>query len=333
MGRILVIDDEAASLAITQGVLEAAGHEVLTTTDPQQALPLGAEQSVEAVVLDIRMPGMTGFDVLKALRDTPELSQVPVLFLSGLDSGSDRVKGLRSGANDYLVKPYEPEELIARVDNILSQSPHGLRGDFSVVPLTEILHTLEHTRATGILHIAHSGEQRGQLVLESGSLVGSRFGGHRGTDAFFFLYFPQEGHFEFSPSKHVHPEKFLEDASAITAPYPLRELIQKAEQLRKELQQRAPTLPSEDAFLIAVKRNDANALCAQADQNLPLKKIYRFLQCSDEGHRFKELLWWEFASPVQVKLAVASLIQLGLLRASRTRLATNGAPPRSKRST
>lgn len=118
MANLLVSDDEPQVLEFISLVLEDAGHQVIATTDPGQVQLLASRSDIDAIVLDVNMP-ISGFEVLNRLRGDATTSDLPILFLSGLGGSRDRVRGLREGADDYMVKPFEPDELLFRVDRLL----------------------------------------------------------------------------------------------------------------------------------------------------------------------------------------------------------------------
>jgi serine/threonine-protein kinase len=119
LAKLLVSDDDPQVLEVVSLVLEGAGHQVITTARPETVVALAREGDVDAIILDIKMP-VSGFELLGQLREDPSTADLPILFLSGLGAGADRVRGLREGADDYLVKPFEPEELILRVERLVS---------------------------------------------------------------------------------------------------------------------------------------------------------------------------------------------------------------------
>lgn len=132
MATILVVDDDAAILLVIEAALQKAGHRVLGFTDPERAAEAAERTAVDGAILDIMMPGRSGYDLLEALRSDPRTQLLPVLFLSSLDSAPERVRGLREGADDYLGKPFDPEELSLRLDRLLVRSrlvaPHKTGG-------------------------------------------------------------------------------------------------------------------------------------------------------------------------------------------------------------
>ncbi len=119
MATVLVIDDDPDVLVLVRQTLEKAGHRVVTSSDPARAPALAAEHRVDAVVLDIRMPGASGYDVLRDLRGGAGTGGVPILFLSALSDAGARIRGFQEGADDFLTKPFVPEELRLRIERLI----------------------------------------------------------------------------------------------------------------------------------------------------------------------------------------------------------------------
>jgi DNA-binding response OmpR family regulator len=118
--KILVIDDEEPTVQLIAMLLERRGFEVIKAYRAEEGLRKAYRHQPELVLLDIMMPDMDGWDVCKRLR---EMSDVPIIFLSARSDVKDVVKGLEMGADDYVVKPYDNDELVARVRAHLRRSP------------------------------------------------------------------------------------------------------------------------------------------------------------------------------------------------------------------
>lgn len=119
--RILLVEDEENLLKTIRLNLELEGNEVISAIDGDSALRVFAEMPFDLVILDVMLPMRNGFDVCAAIREKDQ--RVPVLFLTAKADSEDRVKGLRLGADDYLVKPFNLEEFLLRVQNLLRRSP------------------------------------------------------------------------------------------------------------------------------------------------------------------------------------------------------------------
>jgi len=115
-GSVLVVDDEPTITEVVSRYLERAGYDTRVAADGPEALELAGEGRPDLVVLDLMLPGMDGLEVMRRLREVDEMS---VILLTAKGEASDRVIGLRLGADDYVVKPFSPAELVARVDAVL----------------------------------------------------------------------------------------------------------------------------------------------------------------------------------------------------------------------
>ena len=119
--RILVVEDNRDTSALLRDLLEAEGYQVLSASTGEAAFErLEAEPDIDLLVLDLMLPGMSGYEVIEKLRAHPDLADVPVLVLSALSSASARIRGLREGADDYMTKPFLPEELVARTRTLVT---------------------------------------------------------------------------------------------------------------------------------------------------------------------------------------------------------------------
>src|SRR5260221_9971350 len=117
--RILVVDDQRSNVEMLAGVLKARGYTVYTALDGQQALEQVRELHPDLVVSDILMPKVDGYDLCRRLRAAPETALLPVILITSLDAQGERIKGLEVGADDFLSKPIDWEELFARVRSLL----------------------------------------------------------------------------------------------------------------------------------------------------------------------------------------------------------------------
>ena len=122
--RVLSVDDDPHVLRYIRNVLSDAGYMPVTTGNPNEVMHLFEMERPHLVLLDVRMPGASGFDLLKRLH---EVSDVPVIFLSGSDSNESVARALNMGASDYIVKPFSPTELTARIEATLRKQTGGGR--------------------------------------------------------------------------------------------------------------------------------------------------------------------------------------------------------------
>ncbi len=131
--KILVVDDEAAVRRILETRLSMVGYEIVTATDGEEALQVFAQEQPDLVVLDIMMPNGDGYFTCKELRKD---SNVPIIMLTALGDVADRITGLQIGADDYLVKPFSPKELEARINTVLRRLS---KNTDSVIPSSGVM--------------------------------------------------------------------------------------------------------------------------------------------------------------------------------------------------
>lgn len=131
---ILAVDDEAGILRLIKLALSEQGFRVISTSQGEEAVRLAEEQRPDLVLLDVLMPEMTGLEVMRKLR---EQRPIPVILVTAKDNNTDKVTGLELGADDYIVKPFSPEELAARIRAVLRRSA-GLQVTDRVIKKSDI---------------------------------------------------------------------------------------------------------------------------------------------------------------------------------------------------
>ena len=113
--RVLIVEDDEASRYLAKRVVEHMGHEVMTATDGVDGLASARREHPDLLLLDLRMPGMNGLDVVREIRSDPSLRALPVIAVSANNSSEDREAALAAGCDDFVVKPYQPEDLRAAI--------------------------------------------------------------------------------------------------------------------------------------------------------------------------------------------------------------------------
>jgi two-component system alkaline phosphatase synthesis response regulator PhoP len=130
MSKILIIEDEKNILELVRFNLEREGFQVISSMDGARGLEMAQEEIPDLIILDVMLPGMNGLEVCRELHQDPSTSNIPVIILSARAEELDKVLGLEMGADDYIVKPFSPRELLARVKARLRRySPGENRGE------------------------------------------------------------------------------------------------------------------------------------------------------------------------------------------------------------
>ena len=120
--RILIIEDDPLIQNLERLRLEGEQYEVVTTADPEEGLQIAARGGVDLVILDLMLPKMDGFDVISRLREQDLSEDVPVIMVSGRDEQKDRIRGLSLGAVEFIGKPFQVQELLSKVKEVLISS-------------------------------------------------------------------------------------------------------------------------------------------------------------------------------------------------------------------
>jgi two-component system cell cycle response regulator len=119
---ILVVDDAPQNLKLLRVILKDAGYPVSEAASGEEALAKLHAEVPAAMILDVRMPGMTGYDVCRAVRHDPQFAHLPVIMLTALSQPEERIRGIEAGATDFISKPFNKKELLARVETSLALS-------------------------------------------------------------------------------------------------------------------------------------------------------------------------------------------------------------------
>ncbi|MGK7889213.1 MAG: response regulator transcription factor [Leptolyngbyaceae cyanobacterium] len=135
--RLLLIDDDPNLILLVKDYLEFRGYEVMTAENGREALEMLEHDTPDMIICDVMMPEMDGYSLVEHVRKDERINSIPVLFLSAKGQSQDRVKGLSTGADYYMVKPFEPEELVAQVESALRAAARLMANSTSKAPANQ----------------------------------------------------------------------------------------------------------------------------------------------------------------------------------------------------
>ena len=121
MGKILIVEDEQDIQDLIAFTLRFHGHEVITAGDGEEACQIAPQVMPDLIMMDVRMPKMTGYEACKRIKANKQLEQIPVVFLSAKGRDTEIQAGLDAGAVEYILKPFAPEKLATYIDDLLQQ--------------------------------------------------------------------------------------------------------------------------------------------------------------------------------------------------------------------
>jgi CheY-like chemotaxis protein len=207
---VLMVDDELDNRVMMRYFLESWGYEVELAANGEEALNKVAGRRPALVLLDLEMPVMDGFETCHRLKDDPKTEHIPVIMFTGLESTSDKVKGIRRGADDYVVKTVDPEEIQARIEMILRRTRR-----YETAPVPEkdatdavLSGTLEEKSFPEAFQLAmaygrsgtlvlRNGDKEGRVYLDEGVVVHAEAPALSGEDAFYDLALWNKGNFSY----------------------------------------------------------------------------------------------------------------------------------------
>jgi len=232
-GTVLLAEDDPLTSAVCARALQQAGYEVVTAEDGLSAFDKLRQRRFDLVITDANMPNMTGFELVRAMRNDYDLRKTPVLFVTGCSESSDLCRGYRMGADGYLLKPVQAPDLIDEVDSLLMRvvrthsqlGASALSGRLDVISVVATLVFLHTQDQSGILRLSRPGAD-GQIVVRNGEPIDARVG--RAVwyeEALATMLGWNAGTFRFEPCDVSKVERTLNG--------PLAELLMHADGLRR----------------------------------------------------------------------------------------------------
>jgi CheY-like chemotaxis protein len=213
--HLLLVDGDAKSLRVMEVSLKKAGFQVTTAIHGKDALEKVEISLPDLVLAETRMPEMDGFELCKVLKGDDRVRHIPFVFLTSQKAVESKVKGLETGAEDYLTKPIYIKEVVTRVRMILAkvekerfekkEQRAGFSGNLSDMGVVDLVQTFEIGRKTGTIQIL--GDRQGTVFFKEGRVIDAELGRLRGENAFYRMLNTFEGQFEVSFAVIERPER------------------------------------------------------------------------------------------------------------------------------
>lgn len=305
MAKVLVLETDPVSAALIEDRLHVGGHRALLTDDPVRLLSAASEGQADLVVLALELADFSGLGIVRQLREQGESRSLPIVALSRGTESADRIAALRAGADDYLTRPFDVEELMLRIDRLLGSRGEAspvMKGDLASHPAWELVQFIQQAGKSGELAI-HGARGSGQLRVRGGRVVSARWQKLRGRDALLAILDAQEGQFRLTTDTAAE-----QDADG-AAEFAIQEVLIEAAWLEDELARRRQHLPATGARL----RRQTDELPPIDDdelRRLPIAKIFGQLG-EQPGARLFDLVHQADDAPSKVRLAVTWLVEQG----------------------
>lgn len=206
--QLLLVDADPRSVRVLEVSLKKAGYSVTTAGDGADAFAKINFSTPDLILTDTRLPGLDGYELVRRLKEQPDLSGIPVLFLTSQKSVEDKIRGLELGVEDYLTKPIFVRELITRVNMLLARRTQEriatsqplsartrLSGSLEDMGVVDLLQTFEVSRKSGVA-VIHDGARDAYIYFREGKVVDAELGKLRGEEAVYRALIWTEGSFE-----------------------------------------------------------------------------------------------------------------------------------------
>lgn len=322
-GKVLIVDDDPIMGTILKTSLNQAGFQTVYFNTGAEALSKALDINPDLIISDIVMPQIDGYELHRRFRKNPKTANIPFVFLSVLKEVDDQLEGLRMGADDYICKPFEINDLLIRMEKVMIRAAKArsfrsladFSGNLAHMNLNDIIQIVEMNYKTGELRILDSGRNLiGAIYFKEGLLINAKKSALDGEYAFFDLMESKEGYFEFYDKAMSEPEKISESNMS---------MLLKGSRLLDESRVFFEGITADEIIPVIKSMTAVQA----AGDKLETGHLESVLTHLDGAKTIQELIDSEKVSRVVLGTVLGHLNQAGLLEFKRKKTITPAAPP------
>ncbi|RLC19960.1 MAG: hypothetical protein DRI57_05895 [Deltaproteobacteria bacterium] len=289
-GKVLIVDDDSIVGGLLETWLSDANFQVEYFNNGQAALDRMDQIDPDIIISDVVMPVMDGYEFHQQLRHSPETAGIPFVFLSSQSELSDQLRGLRMGADDYLCKPFDKEDLLKCLERVMERaakarsfhSQADFSGNLAQTKLNDIIQITEMNSKSGELLIKSTKDQKiGRIFFTDGRVINAQMGPLNGEEAFYGLMDQDVGYFEFYSRSVTVPEQISADNMA---------LLLKGSRLVDESGNLTRKMPNPDVLLCVRNRQIPPSIVQRAGKAEGLNFVNSILSMIDEEQTLREIL-------------------------------------------
>ena len=308
MANVLILQSDPVAAALLADLLHVSGHQSMLVEEPVQAISKAGGGRFDLMILDMELPLVPGREVIRQLRAQRETRTMPIIALASERARGEKLEALRAGADEYLVRPVDTEELLLRANRLLGhrdEGPTALQGDLAHHPTFELVQYLQSAGKSGEL-VVHGPRGSGLLVVDGGRMTSARWQHLRGEEAVLALLDNREGRFRLTAEEAGGPRP----ADASTT---IEGTLMQSVWLTDHLEKRREHLPATGAALKPTGRELPPI--AEELRALPIEHVFGRLS-EQPGLRLYDLIASENLAPPKIRLAVAWLAEHGVVAAA-----------------
>lgn len=218
--KVMVVDDDPTTRSFLENILRKRNFQTLQAQNGKAALNEIRFTRPDLIISDIIMPELGGFELCTKLRESPATADIPFIFLSVKDDPADQLRGLRMGADEYLIKPFKSDEILQSINRVMEKVSRlkGLRADADIegslarIGLIEVIQMIEFNEKTGTLFLlSPSGSAKGAVYINEGQVVNAVSGELDGEEAFYDLAARTDGFFKFNINETIPGKKIRQE--------------------------------------------------------------------------------------------------------------------------